>query len=106
MGFHFRNLIGETLYQKQKEIGQNILDNLTKKGKELVENIADDVYVLQKAVLRDAQNAAIDAGIKMAKKQLERNFDKLVEKIRSIKIIGPILASVVNKYREEIINLI
>jgi flagellar motility protein MotE (MotC chaperone) len=106
MGFHFRNLIGEELYQKQKEIGKSILDSLTKKGKEIVDSIADDVYVLQKEVLKDAQNAAIEAGIKMAKKQLERNFDKLVEKVRSVKIIGPILAMVLKKYRGQIINLI
>jgi hypothetical protein len=42
----------------------------------------------------------------MAKKQLERNFDKLVEKVRSVKIIGPILAMVLKKYRGQIINLI
>ena len=102
MGWHLRDLLGDRLYEAQKEAGKMILGE----AKDLSKDLTEDVYVLQKKVLAEAQEAIVIRVKNEAKKKIDKGFDKILKKIRKVFIVGPILAKIAAKYKDELLNLL
>ena len=98
-----KDLLPKSVYEAQKELFKEILDG----GKRELKKKADDVYIIQKEIVKDIQDAAVQAAKKEAIKFYHKNFDKLCGIVKEkVPFIGSILAAILKKYEDEILEVI
>ena len=99
-----KNLIGEKLYEKQKEVLRDLQDSVTAKGKHVINQIKEDSYIVQKEVIREAQEELEEKAREAYSAKASDLFDKIVSFFEKQGVVGRILAKVLKSKKKEILE--
>ena len=98
-----KELLPKPVYEAQKKLFASII----KGGKRELKRVADDIYIIQKDVFADMQKELVTAAVSKARLLYTEYFDQFCEIVaKKVPFIGKIIASILKKYKNEIIEAI
>jgi len=96
-----RDILPDDIYEGQKELFKRIIDG----GKKVLKKEAENIYIIQKDVLKKAQEELIEDATEAVADTLEIKALIIHDKIKSkIPFIGKYLADIVYKYLVDLIK--
>jgi hypothetical protein len=98
-----KDMLPKELYELQKELFKEIIDG----GKKVLKKKSSEIYILQKEVFADLQKAVVAEAKEKAKEIYVDKFDSVCDVIKQkIPFVGRIIASLLRKYKKEILEAI
>lgn len=99
-----KNLIGEKLYEKQKEVLRDLQESMTSKGKHVINQIKEDSYIVQKKVLRQAQKELEESLKLQYSLKLDEFFNEIVKALEAKGFFGKLAAKLLKSYKQDILS--